>query len=261
MSGETETSVSGWTVDTLRDALHRELELISGASREKLTLIMSGFDDRIGAQNAMLDERYATQTKALDAAFLAQQTAMKTAFDAADKAVAAALESAEKAVTKAETAAEKRFESVNEFRQQLADQASTFISRTEYDVRVKALTDLLSSIHEQLTETANQVVPRKENEAWRSAQTDKFDLAIGRLAERTASLELQMQALNSLGLGREQSQTEDRQDSRRANEDATFVQTEKYNAVYRSRSQISLAIAAFSGLVAVIAVAVAVFLH
>lgn len=76
----------------------------------------------------LLDERYATQTKALDAAFMA-----------AEKAVQTALESAEKAVTKAETAAEKRFESVNEFRGQLADQNASFMTRTEFDAKHEAL--------------------------------------------------------------------------------------------------------------------------
>jgi hypothetical protein len=50
-----------------------------------------------------------------------------------DKQIALALTSAEKAVTKAEAATERRFESVNEFRQTLSDQAGTFISRTEFN--------------------------------------------------------------------------------------------------------------------------------
>lgn len=65
MSGEPETAVSGWTVDTLRAHFQRQ------------------FDD----MQRMLDERYATQVKAVDAAFLAQQTAMQTALSAAEKAV------------------------------------------------------------------------------------------------------------------------------------------------------------------------------
>lgn len=45
----------------------------------------------------------------------------------------AALQAAKEAVTKAEMATERRFESVNEFRQTLSDQAGTFISRTEFN--------------------------------------------------------------------------------------------------------------------------------
>jgi hypothetical protein len=54
-------------------------------------------------------------------------------------------ETAEKAVTKAETAAEKRFESVNEFRSQLADQQATFATKTELDYRFKALEEKVAT--------------------------------------------------------------------------------------------------------------------
>ena len=94
---------------------------------------------------AMLRERYETQTKAVDAAFAAQQTAMKTALDAASAAVAVALGAAEKAVGKAENAAEKRFESINEFRGQLSDQASSFIARTEAEARLQALAEKIDA--------------------------------------------------------------------------------------------------------------------
>ena len=72
----------------------------------------------------LLDERHQAQSKAIEAAFMAQQSAMRTAFDAADKAVQAALTAVEKASDRAEAASDKRFESVNEFPGQLADQAA-----------------------------------------------------------------------------------------------------------------------------------------
>jgi len=61
--------------------------------------------------------------------------------DDADKAIQAALVSAEKAVTKAETASERRFDSVNEFRQTLADQTATFLPRAEYAAGHSALSE------------------------------------------------------------------------------------------------------------------------
>lgn len=61
----------------------------------------------------------------------AETTANEQRFKAQEQAVAFALQAAEKAVTKAELAAEKRFESVNEFRNQLKDQTGTFITRNE----------------------------------------------------------------------------------------------------------------------------------
>lgn len=69
-------------------------------------------------------------------------------FLASEKAVQAALTSAKEAVLKAESATEKRFESVNEFRAQLSDQAHSFMPRAEYDARHESLvaaTELLAS--------------------------------------------------------------------------------------------------------------------
>jgi pyruvate-formate lyase len=63
----------------------------------------------------------------------------EAAIAAQDKAVQIAMIASEKAVVKAEIAAEKRFESVNEFRGQLADQAATFMPRAEAEQRMNAL--------------------------------------------------------------------------------------------------------------------------
>ena len=145
MSGETEASVSGWTVDTLhshllarmddmRDALRQEIDRereFAGVRLDDLrAATRSQSDDRI----RILDERYATQTKALDAAF-----------KAAEQAVAVALANAEKATAKAEAASNARFESVNEFRKALTDQTATFIPRAEYDTAHAALTERVTS--------------------------------------------------------------------------------------------------------------------
>ena len=67
----------------------------------------------------------------------------------AKEAVAIAMSAAEKAVTKAESASEKRFESVNEFRAQMADMQATFartdVVGTRFDVIDKRIEDLVSS--------------------------------------------------------------------------------------------------------------------
>jgi C4-dicarboxylate-specific signal transduction histidine kinase len=69
-------------------------------------------------------------------------------FDAQTKAIEAALLAAKEAVVKAELATEKRFESVNEFRQTLSDQAAQFMTRGESEAatgrnteRIQELTD------------------------------------------------------------------------------------------------------------------------
>ena len=54
-------------------------------------------------------------------------------FDGQEQANKVALEAAEKAVLKAEDAAGRRFDSVNEFRQTLSDQAAQFVTRKEVE--------------------------------------------------------------------------------------------------------------------------------
>ena len=107
MSGETEASVSGWTVDTLREYLIQ----------------------RMTDQDRVLSRR----------------------MDDADKAINAALVSAEKAVGKADAATAERFRGVNEFRQALSDQTSTFIPRAEYTASVAALTERVAAQADRLS--------------------------------------------------------------------------------------------------------------
>lgn len=52
----------------------------------------------------------------------------------------------QEAITKAETAAEKRFDSVNEFRGQLTDQARTFMPRLESEQRMSTLDDKIAAL-------------------------------------------------------------------------------------------------------------------
>jgi hypothetical protein len=62
-------------------------------------------------------------------------------FDSQEKAVNAALAAAQKAVDKAEAASEKRFESVNEFRAALGDQARLLMPRSEAEQQFKTISE------------------------------------------------------------------------------------------------------------------------
>jgi hypothetical protein len=115
---------------------------------------------RIDDLVTLLDERHQAQIKATEAAFVAQQSAMRTAFDAADKAVQAALTAVEKASDRAEGTSDKKFESVNEFRGQLADQAANFIGRAEYSVQHKALEDRVTSIQDRVIQLELRLTSR-----------------------------------------------------------------------------------------------------
>lgn len=82
-----------------------------------------------------------------------------------DRAVQAALQAAEKAVTKAEVAAEKRFDSVNEFRATLQDQASTFMPRAEAEIRVSSLQDKVDLNTEFVNRTGGENAGRLDSRA------------------------------------------------------------------------------------------------
>jgi hypothetical protein len=80
------------------------------------------------------DVKYELQFTSLDAALQAQLLAFK-------ENTALAFTASEKAIDKANEAAEKRFESVNEFRQTLTDQTSTFMPRAQVEALLKAVND------------------------------------------------------------------------------------------------------------------------
>src|SRR5436853_537145 len=75
---------------------------------------------RIADMELRQQQRWEAQSKAVDTAIIAQRAAIDAALAAADKAV-----------LKSEAATELRFQSVNEFRGQLTDQAATFMTRNE----------------------------------------------------------------------------------------------------------------------------------
>jgi hypothetical protein len=77
-------------------------------------------------------------------------------FDAQEKAVSAALAAAKEAVTKAESASEKRFESINEFRGTLSDQARTLMPRAEAEGQFKVLNEKLDALSARLSARENQ---------------------------------------------------------------------------------------------------------
>jgi hypothetical protein len=111
---------------------------------------------------------------------------------AAKEAVQAALVSAEKAVGKAEVATEKRFESVNEFRAQLSDQAAHFSTRDELVAQSKSYDQFLTVMRNEIAQITNIVVPRAETDAWRKNFNDSLDALYTRMdvisGERAASI-------------------------------------------------------------------------
>lgn len=138
------------------------LSLSSLSAAEQLVSLKEYIYQIISERDRQYAQRFEAQQKAVDAALAAQDKATAAAFSAAEKAVAAALAAQEKAtnaafaaansaVQKAEFANEKRLDSVNEFRAQLKDQASTLATRSEVNVQFRALTEKIDGAVVEIT--------------------------------------------------------------------------------------------------------------
>ena len=122
-------------------------ELNGAVSVRELAAIIAERDrqyaQRFEAQQQAVNSALQAQGKATAAAFAAAEKAVAAALAAQEKATQAAFAAANTAVSKAELAGEKRFDSVNEFRAQLKDQAATLSTRAEVAVQIKAVSDKL----------------------------------------------------------------------------------------------------------------------
>jgi hypothetical protein len=88
--------------------------------------------------------------KAYAQRFEASQKAIELGFAAQKSAVDAALAAQSAAVIKAELSADKRFESVNEFRNTLADQQRNLMPRSEVEVIERAMADKIAALQKQV---------------------------------------------------------------------------------------------------------------
>jgi len=130
VSGETEKSVSGWTVDTLN--AHVRETLIERDRR---------YEQRFAAQEHALAERDL---------FLERLAAER------DKQVAAAFNASSRAIEKAEIANEKRLDGMNEFRSTLSDQARDLMPRAETEALVHAIEEKLVLLTKQMDRMAGE---------------------------------------------------------------------------------------------------------
>jgi hypothetical protein len=90
-------------------------------------------------------------------------------FRATDEKTSLALTSSKEAVAKAETATEKRFDSVNEFRKTLADQAAGFMPRQEYISNHQAIIDKIDTFKEGFNKEITDLRESRSQSAGKSA--------------------------------------------------------------------------------------------
>ena len=118
---------------------------IEAILREKI----SALESKISANDQRYEQRFADSEKAVNAAL-----------QAADKAVSAALQSAKEAVNKAEAANDKHFDSVNEFRRTLGDQANGFLTKDSAVARFDGLNEKINEVNSRVLRLEGQDIGR-----------------------------------------------------------------------------------------------------
>lgn len=151
--GETAKDPSGFTVDTIHQYIDAILSERDRRYEQRFQNQEKANEVALEASKAVLIEH----DKRYEQRFQGQENNVGLALSRVDKEfhehiqqvrteTQAALEAAEKAIAKAETATDKRFESVNEFRAQLADQAARFMPRDESINRHDATSEKIADL-------------------------------------------------------------------------------------------------------------------
>lgn len=110
---------------------------------ERLHLIIRQQFDTV---KELTDAKFVTYRTLIDS----QAEKVALALDASERAIAKQEAVTERAISKQEAAMEKRFESVNEFRGQLADQVRTFMPRSEHVVEMTAHSERVGRLEESV---------------------------------------------------------------------------------------------------------------
>ena len=103
----------------------------------------------------------------------AHRTALEIAVRTVEHNADVATKNIEKATDKAASSIDKRLEAMNEFRQALADQGASMITRNEYIVQHKALDDKIENNYKTImsridtnTVLLNSMAGRREEQKW-----------------------------------------------------------------------------------------------
>jgi len=198
----------------IRAALAEEMDRrFNDARRETGNQFASTIAMRVALQEEM-DRRFTDLSSQLD-----------RRFTDSERAVQAALTAAKEAVDRANDASNKRFESVNEFRKTLTDQATNFMSRNEFGAQYQSLVGTVGQLRQDLTRVDGMVVPRAENESWRSQITDKISESSKAMAERLAETDKRLTSRMDLVAGQS------------TGEDSARAEAREYETLSFSRRQ------------------------
>jgi len=149
---------------------HEHLE----QARREVTAALTAADKAVTEVDRRHSEQFLALERMVLARFDAEHTLLVNLAHERQTAIDAAFAAQQAAVNKAEVAAEKRFESINEFRAQLGDQAATFVPRQEAEAAIGRNTERVK----ELFDTVNTHVSRVEWAAANDRLTEQVrDLA------------------------------------------------------------------------------------
>lgn len=138
-----------------------EREKSASALRDSLARAIAEGDERLREhiQNQIAQINAAlTSSEALE---VARVSALKSEFDARmtamDRATDLQLAARDEAIDKADKAGEKRFDAVNEFRGQLADQQHTLVTRELFDAKNDGLAARIATLEQNQSSTSGQI--------------------------------------------------------------------------------------------------------
>lgn len=150
-----------------------------------------------------LRDHIVTQIANTQEALASAERLEKERFEAAQRRTDLRYEAAKEATEKAEHSLEKRFESVNEFRKTLADQAATFLPRAESETRIQSLLakihavetrldqrfEIVNEFRKTLSDQAAAFIPRKESDERIAGVMTMINALEGRLDRKEALLD------------------------------------------------------------------------
>lgn len=123
----------------------------------QITAELDGLRDLLLSRLKELEQNGKSSDKALRDLFEERDRRYEDRFRAQDEKTTLALTASKEAIGKAETATEKRFESVNEFRGTLSDQARLQLPRAEADERFKNMADKLEELKREMVVRNDEV--------------------------------------------------------------------------------------------------------
>lgn len=175
METNASTPVEGWSSHTLFAYITTVIVETDRRYEQRFIAQERAIAVATGTITGLLEER----DRRYEERFNAQQEALSVALAVVNKEfhehiiqvrdeTTAALVAADKAIVKSELANEKRFENVNEFRGQLADQAATFIPRKEAEQRIDNVAEKLAEAESRLSVTLTSIGSRLDLSAGRA---------------------------------------------------------------------------------------------